>query len=181
MISFFCAQAAGDSAEIGPPVCANNYLGATCSPLPVPADYKGTCPKGFMCMPDPNQCDACSCSCNSPTDKIDQLEACISHAPHPSQGLFCFQSLFSQLPPAFVDRVVSAADQPRSPDEQYFLILNECGGPENGTAIVSSCLEEVEYCIRPKQGLPGEFPTDPHQFQVRDTRRPGPFSNETPF
>jgi len=118
-----------------------------------------------MCMPDPNQCDTCACSCNSPTDKIDQLEACIGHAPHPSQGLFCFQSFFAQLPPAFVDRVVSLADQARSPDEQYFLILNECGGPDNGTTVLSSCLEEVEYCIRPKQGLPGEFPTDPHQFQ----------------
>lgn len=118
-----------------------------------------------MCMPDPNQCEHCACSCNSPTDKIDQLEACINHSPKASEGLFCFQTFFSQLPPEFVSRVVASADLARNPDEQYYLILNNCGGPENGTEVVNSCLEEVEYCVRPKQGLPGEFPTDPHEYQ----------------
>ena len=79
-------QAAEDAKELGPPVCDKSYVGESCSPLPNPADNKGTCPKGFMCMPDPDACTACACSCNSPQDKIDQLEGCITRASHPSQG-----------------------------------------------------------------------------------------------
>jgi len=157
--------AARDAAEMGPPVCSKNYLGGSCSPLPTPADNKGTCPKGFMCMPDPNNCEQCACSCTSPADKISQLEACLTHAPHAAQGLYCLQSFFTQLSPEFVNTVVTKADEPRNPDEQYFLILNDCGGPENGTEILNTCLEEVDFCVRPRQGLPGEFPTDAHQFQ----------------
>ncbi len=60
-----------------------------------------------------------------------------------------------QLPPDFVDQAIQKANQPAGASEHYTQIFHACGGGENGTAIVSSCLEEVEYCVRPIQGHPG--------------------------
>ena len=60
--------------------------------------------------------------------------------------------VLTQLPPDFVDQAIQKANQPAGASEHYTQIFHACGGGENGTAIVSSCLEQVEYCVRPIQG-----------------------------
>ena len=42
--------------EVGPPVCQKSYMGSTCKPVPDPVAHGGSCPQGFMCMPDPSKC-----------------------------------------------------------------------------------------------------------------------------
>ena len=80
-------------------------------------------------------------------------------------GSFCLATLFTQLPPDFVEQAIEKANQPAGASEHYTQIFSACGGGENGTAIVSSCLEQVEYCVRPIQGHPGTFPQDYTKFQ----------------
>jgi hypothetical protein len=63
------------AATVGPPQCAMSYTGHECSPAPSPEDHEGTCPQGFMCMPDPSKCEECACSCNTPADKLKNLGA----------------------------------------------------------------------------------------------------------
>ena len=89
-----------------------------------------------LCMHTSTLCQAPCVICSSCVPSVHV-------SPPPPAGLYCFQSFFSQLPPGFVSGVISAADVPRTPEEQYFLILNQCGGPENGTEVVSACLEQV--------------------------------------
>jgi len=151
--------------EVGPPSCKSNYMGSNCDPLPDPEAHGGSCPQGFMCMPDPTKCESCACSCNSPADKLQTFETCFEHAKSAESGSYCLATLFTQLPPEFVHEALEKANQPAGASEHYKQIFNACGGGENGTAIVSSCLEEVEYCIRPIQGHPGNFPSDFSKFQ----------------
>jgi len=155
------------AATVGPPQCAMSYTGHECSPAPSPEDHEGTCPQGFMCMPDPSKCEECACSCNTPADKLKNLEACLSKAGNPHAGAFCLSTFFSQLPPAFVDSAIEASMQPKGVDEHYDQIVASCGGADNdnSTGTVTKCLEAVEYCVRPKQGAAGTFPDDADKFQ----------------
>lgn len=150
---------------VGPPSCAMSYTGHECSPAPKPEDHEGTCPQGFMCMPEPSKCESCACSCNTPADKLKGLENCLQRAGNPHAGSFCLATFFSQLPPDFVDDAIDAAAQPKGVDEHYDQILQSCGGEENGTATVTQCLEQVEYCVRPIQGKAGTFPEDESKYQ----------------
>jgi len=151
--------------EVGPPVCQKSYMGSACAPEPDPVAHGGSCPQGFMCMPDPSQCTSCACSCNSPADKLATFETCVGKAKSSEAGSFCLTTLFTQLPPSFVEQAIEKANQPAGASEHYTQIFSACGGGENGTAIVSSCLEQVEYCVRPIQGHPGTFPEDYSKFQ----------------
>jgi len=150
---------------VGPPTCAMSYTGHECSPPPSPSDHEGTCPQGFMCMPDPAKCESCACSCNTPADKLTNLNACLGKAGNPHAGAFCLATFFSQLPPEFVDAAIEAANQPEGVDEHYAQILAACGGEKNGTEVVTKCLEQVEYCVRPLQGKAGTFPEDESKYQ----------------
>uniref|UniRef100_A0A6U2EM89 GCK domain-containing protein n=2 Tax=Hemiselmis andersenii TaxID=464988 RepID=A0A6U2EM89_HEMAN len=150
---------------VGPPTCAMSYTGHECEPSPSPEDNEGTCPQGFMCMPDPAKCESCACSCNTPADKLKNLEGCLSKAANPHAGAFCLATFFSQLPPEFVEAAIEAASQPEGVDEHYAQILAACGGDENGTEVVTKCLEQVEYCVRPLQGKAGTFPEDESKYQ----------------
>ena len=151
--------------EVGPPVCQKSYMGSACKPVPDPVAHGGSCPQGFMCMPDPSKCTSCACSCNSPADKLATFEACMHRAKSSESGSYCLATLFTQLPPEFVEQAIEKANQPAGASEHYTQIFSACGGGENGTAIVSSCLEQVEYCVRPIQGHPGTFPQDYSKFQ----------------
>lgn len=151
--------------EVGPPVCQKSYMGSACKPVPDPVAHGGSCPQGFMCMPDPSKCTSCACSCNSPADKLATFENCINRAKSAESGSFCLATLFGQLPPSFVEQAIEKANEPAGASEHYTQIFESCGGGENGTAIVSSCLEQVEYCVRPIQGHPGTFPQDYSKFQ----------------
>ena len=106
-----------------------------------------------------------ACSCNSPADKLATFEECMHKAKSSESGSFCLATLFTQLPPDFVEQAIEKANQPAGASEHYTQIFSACGGGENGTAIVSSCLEQVEYCVRPIQGHPGTFPQDYTKFQ----------------
>mmetsp|Transcript_131091 Transcript_131091/g.195367 ORF Transcript_131091/g.195367 Transcript_131091/m.195367 type:complete len:428 (+) Transcript_131091:1-1284(+) len=150
---------------VGPPACAKSYTGTECSPAPEPEEHGGSCPRGFMCMPDPSECKACACSCNSPSDKLDDLESCMSKAVSVEAGKFCLSTLFAQLPPDFVADAIEKANEPEGAGEHYSQIVEACGGDDNGTEITSSCLEAIEYCVRPIQGHPGTFPEDFTKFQ----------------
>ncbi|EKX44442.1 hypothetical protein GUITHDRAFT_163553 [Guillardia theta CCMP2712] len=158
-------EASSVAETVGPPTCSNSYTGVKCDPLPKPSLHGNTCPQGFMCMPDPMNCVSCACSCNAPDDKIANLEQCLTKAKNAKAGSFCLASLFTQLPPGFVQEAVKKANEPRGASEHYSQIFEACGGGENGTAIVSSCLQQIEYCVRPFQGKPGSFPSDFKQFQ----------------
>ncbi len=68
-----CTQAKKIAKTVGPPQCAKSYTGHDCSLAPKPEENEGTCPQGFMCMPDPSQCEECACSCNTPADKLKNL------------------------------------------------------------------------------------------------------------
>jgi hypothetical protein len=114
-----------------------------------------------MCMPDPDKCESCACSCNSPKDKLDELEHCIGAADGFAAGRFCLATVFSQLPPDFVDSAVERANEPTGASEHYEQIVEACGGAEE----LSACLKEVEKCVRPIQGPPGTFPADYEKFQ----------------
>ena len=151
--------------EVGPPQCKTNYVGSKCLPTPDPEMHGGSCPQGFMCMPDPSRCSSCACSCNSPEDKLDTFEACMQRGKSAEAGSFCMAALFTQLPPAFVEQALHKASEPAGASEHYTQIFSACGGGENGTQIVSSCLEQVEYCVRPLQGHPGTFPDDFSKYQ----------------
>mmetsp|Transcript_39738 Transcript_39738/g.62051 ORF Transcript_39738/g.62051 Transcript_39738/m.62051 type:complete len:383 (+) Transcript_39738:402-1550(+) len=150
---------------VGPPACAKSYTGAECSPAPKPEEHGGSCPQGFMCMPDPSKCEQCACSCNSPGDKLTQLSTCMTKAVNPDSGIYCLAEMFAQLPPDFVDKAIEEANEPAGAEEHYSQIVTACGGDENGTETVSSCLQQVEFCVRPLQGHPGEFPSDFTKYQ----------------
>ena len=67
------SQARKIAKTVGPPQCAKSYTGRDCDPAPKPEENEGTCPQGYMCMPDPSQCHECACSCNTPADKLKNL------------------------------------------------------------------------------------------------------------
>ena len=114
--------------EVGPPQCKTNYVGSKCLPTPDPEMHGGSCPQGFMCMPDPSRCSSCACSCNSPEDKLDTFEACMQRGKSAEAGSFCMAALFTQLPPAFVEQALHKASEPAGASEHYTQIFSACGG-----------------------------------------------------
>eukprot|EP00961_Rhodomonas_salina_P026412 356594-Rhodomonas_salina.1 len=79
-------------------------------------------------MPDPSECKACACSCTSPSDKLDDLESCMSKAVSVEAGRFSLSTLFAQLPPDFVADAIEKGTEPEGAGEHYSQIVEACGG-----------------------------------------------------